>query len=424
MTPQRAAAVVAVALLVWSVPAGAQRLTIRSVEAVERWAEAVEVHVPGEPDASVAAMAAVTYGARVHLNTSYPLFVQVLHTPDRIEPRNELEARIVALGARIRRTPGAPAFLERAAILHLDAVVFARRFPAVRDEAPRSRAGESSPLLTRETVTLTRDGQIVGGMLTNWNLPFARSVLDEMGTLPAGMVTPQDRAFVSDWYHAVSAYLFANGMNADATSHLAAAARAWPDDGHALFDRATYAEAFGLPIYQAVRDEAADLRSVSARLPSEEKTNAEAERLYLRVLDVDPASVEARVRLARLLERRGQHEEAAAQLGKALAAQPAGVVAYYAHLFAGRVAAARGRHDEALRQYREASALYADAQAPRLGASQASLMLGDIPQALAALEHIGREDPAPPDPWWYYRLGAGRDVKALLAALWSRAKAR
>ena len=305
-----------------------------------------------------------------------------------------------------------------------------------------------------ERMTITQDGEVVGDTPGDWNLPFARSLLDELLTpterrtvsppcteeiaeglrqarlsslncrmvvLPSPPVSPDDREFVGAWYHAVAAFLFAMGMNGDATGHLHYAARVLPDDPRLLFDRGSYAETFGLPIYQAVHEWASSRpNTVITGIPAEQKTNAEAEQHYRRALEVDPSYVEARVRLARLLDRRGRHDEAAAQIDKALEAQPAGVVGFYARIIAGRIAVARGRYDEALRHYQAASSIHPYAQSALLGASHASLMLADVPQTLAPLGQLGGDHAKVADPWWDYQLGAGRDVNALLAALWAR----
>jgi tetratricopeptide (TPR) repeat protein len=190
-----------------------------------------------------------------------------------------------------------------------------------------------------------------------------------------------------------------------------------------LFDRGSYAETLGLPIYQAVQDAAsANPTRFISRIPAEEKTNGEAERLYRRALAIDPGYLEARVRLARLLAHRGQHDEAAAQTTNVLDARPTGVVAYYAFVVAGRVSAARRRYDEALRHYQAAAQLYPDAQSAALGASHAALMLADVAGTLAPVEHLGSDEVTfDADPWLDYQLGAGRDVNALMTRLWALA---
>ena len=453
----RAAA--AVLLVCPATPAAAQRQTPASFATIDAWVKAVTAHVPGQPDAPAGAAVAMTYEQRRNLNTSLPLFLRVLCERDVVFTRSEFDKAITRLARATRLTVGPWVFLARAAVLHSDAVVFARRFPPAPDDAPPPApggGGREPPLLTRERVTLTRDGEVYGDAPVRWHLPFARSLLDELLRpvaqlvlpaecpadaacpgddmppsvaraprvfVPTRPVTPADRAFVSEWYHAVTAYLFAQGMNGDATSHLQAAARVLPDDPRLLFDRGTYAETLGLPIYQAVRETVtARPNTFVSRIPSEDKMNAEAEGLYRRALEIDAGYVEARVRLARLLERRARHDEAATHIAKALDAQPTGVVGFYARIVAGRVAAARRRYDEALQHYRAASTLYASAQSALLGASHAALMLADLPGTLAAIEPLGTDSARfDADPWLDYQLGAGREVNALMTELWTNA---
>ena len=407
---RRPALLVALALMALAGRAqlDAQRLTPESAQYLEGWVKAVNRHTPGYPDGSVEAIATLTYGDRAQLSPSYTFFMRVLRG-ETMPVRNDIERDVFDLGRTTRADPGPSTFLKRAAVLHADAVVFADRYSPRVDDAPVLAAGASvPPLLMSERITLTRDGQVLGDANKNWNLPFARSLLDALRQL-----NPRaDAEFVGDWYHAVSAYLFSRGMFADAVRHLEAGARVLPGDPRMLFDRGTYAETFGLPIYQVIDD---------SRIPSEGKTNGEAEGLYRRALEIEPSYVEARVRLARLLDHRGRHDEAAAEIDKALTAPSSDVTGFYARIVAGRIAAARGRYEEALQRYREAAAQYPGAQSALLGTSHAALMLADVPQALTPLAQLDRLPVRDADPWLDYRLGAGRDASALLAALWEGA---
>ena len=401
---------VRVDVLVRPAPLEAQRLTLESADALLRWVQAVSDHKPGYPDAPARAVAGMTFGERLELSKPLPFFFRVLF--HNVEPRSEVQARIAAAATTVRWRPGAEIFLKRAAVLHADAVVFARRFPPPPDDAP-SVVPDSAwpPLLTNDRITLTRDAEVVDYARQNWNLPFARSLL----ALLVGEKPPKNSRdeFVGDWYHAVAAFLLATGMNADARPHLHESERVLPDDARLLFDRGTHAETFGLPIYQAIGDSA---------VPAEKQTNAEAERFYRRALAVDPSHVEARVRLARLLDHRGRHDEAAAEIDQALSARPLDVPGYYARIVAARIAASRGRYDEALQRYREASALYPGAQSALLGASHAALMLADMPQALIPIAELDASSAGDADPWMKYWVGIGRDVGVLLAALWGGAE--
>jgi len=274
-----------------------------------------------------------------------------------------------------------------------------------------------SALLAGERLVETLDGQVVGESATDWNWPFARELLVLLLS-----VSP-DRPFVAEWYHAINGYLLAMSNHGDLRAQLQRAAVVLPDEPRILFDRACRAEALGLPLYQAVSGDArhANRPGTSVEIPSEDKTDAEAETLFRHAIEVDPAYAEARVRLARLLERRGQHDAAVEQLELALAAKPDRATEYYAHLVAGRVAQARGRLSESLEHYVAASTLFPDAQSALLGASQAAAMTGDVQAALSSVHRLSvRSEASDGDPWWIYQIGAGRDAKGLMTGLWAR----
>jgi len=130
--------------------------------------------------------------------------------------------------------------------------------------------------------------------------------------------------------------------------------------------------------------------------------------------------VEARVHLARLLDVRGAHAEAATELKTALESKPAGVVGFYAHLFAARVAQEQNALQEAEAQYRDALTLFPNGQSALLGLSQVALAAGDAPSALKTLERLGPQSAAgDADPWWDYALASGLDVNELMQHVWA-----
>jgi tetratricopeptide (TPR) repeat protein len=431
ISPPLSALMVPMVLVSTPLSAVAPNQTPAPMTALRGWVEAVNAHVPGEPDAAVRYVAGLTYSGRAELNKLYPLFIKMLQER-LVVTGSEIDSDVAALARSVSQRSGSAAFLKRAAMLHTDALIFSGRFPRSPDDAPpplartgrgRARAADTPPLLYNERIASARDGEVLGDAQADWNLPFARSLLALLLGAGRGRVPEDDHAFVGEWYHAVSAFLFASRNYADATPHLQYAARVLPDDPHVLFDRATYAETLGLPIYQSVLDDPAygNGRPVLGGIPSRHQTNGAAERLYRRTLAVDPSYVEARVRLARLLEWRGQHEEADEQITAALAGQPSGVPLFFAHLIAGRIASVRGRYDDALRHYRAASGLKPRAQSALLGASHAALMLADVRDALGPLQQLaGGAARSDEDPWLNYEFGAGRDADALLTAVRSR----
>ena len=416
-------------------------LTSANALAVMTWVTAVQSHTPGRRDASAGRIATMTFEQRTELHAGMVIFLASVQGKKLIA-RNEAERQVLELAVSVKVNPGADAFLKRAAVLHSDVAVQNR----IDDATPVEGGVEAPtgdlvpPLLSRHRHMIDKDGEILGEVLSDWNWPFARSLLDLLFPKPA------DDPFVGTWYHATAAFMLRQGLYAEVAPHLARAALVLPDDPLALFDRASYAEIRGLPGIQVLlsdEDVIAMLRrrdgglSSLTRTPAQgptpldiplaSVTNDEAERLFRRVLRVDPSLVEARVRLGRLLVERKRHEEAAAELDIALAAKPEGPIAFYAHLFAGRAAQGLGKIADAAAHYKEAGALYPAAQSALLAQSQAALLGAD---AAGAAEPIHRLERLPvtvdgrEDPWWQYHLAAGRESDLLLRAMWKKAQER
>ena len=445
-----AAALVLTALV--SSTASARDLTPQTVRAFQDWVEAVRAHVPGQSDDAVVSVSHWTLGTRRDLDAGMRFFLTVLESK-KYDTGNNEAARMLADVARVARgNPDAPTFLRRAVVLHSDAAMFGDRYdsrveqPDHSKSPPRLKVDPRSgipidlqddarihPLLSHRLLTLDKDGELLGRVAASWNWPFARWLLEYLrGIAPAD-------PFVTEWYHATTAHMFANGLYGEATPHVQRAGEVLPDDANILFDRACYSEILGLPMHQVLLPDENDAQRglnqaewlarrsnrspATAGIPRGTVTNAEAERLFRRALQVDPSYVEARVRLARLLELRKRHEEAAAELKTALAANPTGVVGFYAHLFAGRTAQSLGKLNDAAHHFAEASALFPDAQSSLLGASQVALLGSDVSATLAPVGRLGAETAvSTADPWWQYHLAAGRDAGALLRDVWSKVR--
>ena len=305
-------------------------ITQATVLAIQKWVTAVQDHVPGQRDASVEMASALTFDDRVQMNAGRGFFLSFLEGKGKAEmiktvPEERL-ARLADAAMAIRG--GAKAFLKRAAVLHTD-TAFKREIDVpAHDRAVKDRVTSDGPavppvsgrpysaLLSQRSLYLNQDGKILGDTLSDWNWPFARSLLALLSPRPA------DDPFVGTWYHATTAFMFRRGLPGEVIEHLHRAAAMLPDDARILFDRACYAEILGLPRTQALLSD----RALS--IPDEDHTNGEAERLFRRALRADPSYVEARVRLGRLLGVRKRHAEAASEMATALAAKPIGSVLF------------------------------------------------------------------------------------------------
>lgn len=167
MTVRSTVGCAAVLLILAATPAGAQRQTPGSLDAIDKWVKMVDAHVPGRPDASLGAVVAMRYDTRRNLNTALPLFIRVLREREVVVTRSGFDQAVTRLARSVRLEIGSATFLKRAAVLHADAVVFANRFPHGPDDAPRPPVGAGrspqrvAPLLSNQRVVLTRDGEII-----------------------------------------------------------------------------------------------------------------------------------------------------------------------------------------------------------------------------------------------------------------------
>ena len=397
------------------------------VVALEHWVDAVQQHVPGRVDEPLRSVAVLTYDDRHRLLDAQAVFFRALLGKS-VPTSDASEARAARLGADRARVPGANAWLERAAILHGDAVIFASRLPQPPTD-PRDD-GDEGRLITAS------DGEYLGVAQPVWHSKFARDLLDRVQPRPAA------DAFVARWYHAMVAFFMGEGRYGEAAPLLRRAASLAPDDARLLFDRACLAEALGLPRSQQVllNPRAEDVepsppgappgrpgtpargtRVTRAAPVSERATNNEAERLFRRALAVDGSMAEARVRIGRLLILRTRYDEADRELTRALATTRDPAVAYLAHLFASRADARLGRDTAAADHAQAALDLFPDAQSALIASSLLALRRADVAGALAPIDRLARlADARPPrDPWSEYHMGAGRDAVAWLTSLWA-----
>jgi tetratricopeptide (TPR) repeat protein len=130
----------------------------------------------------------------------------------------------------------------------------------------------------------------------------------------------------------------------------------------------------------------------------------------------DPDLLEARLRLGRVLYRRGDLEAAARELEIVRSRATDDIVKYLSAVFLAAVETRRGRLDRASELYDLALRVFHNVQTAVIGQSQLAYLRGRPAEAAALmvplLERRDRED-----PWWVYVMGEAWHLKARLASL-------
>lgn len=155
----------------------------------------------------------------------------------------------------------------------------------------------------------------------------------------------------------------------------------------------------------------------SVRLEAPMILFARAEQFFRRVLVLDPLTTEARLRLGRVLDLTGRHDEASGMLSLAEKGLDSRLLRYYAALFAGRAAESRGKPDDARHAYERAMTLFPQAQSARLALAELAWRDADHALALSGVHALfitARGDRST-DPWWIYDVSLVLDWPRLVA---------
>lgn len=331
----------------------------------QQWLEAIHAHMPRDPGKP--AVDVSTWTGR------------------------ELED-VVADAKRHARTlaktdpDGANQILLRGAALHAD---IARLIP--EDTVRRSTS--------QITAYVVRDGRWLGIRYVSIHWQLGRSLLDSV--VPA----PGQHPAVREWYLETSEDLVELRQSAAAVDHFARARQLFPRDPSILYASGVLHERFGSTALQAAAESVIESNRTMASISTARGELASAERFFRDALQHRPAHVEARIRHGRVLDELGRHEEAAAELRRAIDDGASGAFLYLAWLFLGRAEEALG-HDEAARDaFERAAALYPNAQSPRLALSQIARRAGNRAAAQRELQAVARlpeDQQRREDPWWSY----------------------
>jgi tetratricopeptide (TPR) repeat protein len=317
-----------------------------------------------------------------------------LEAEDLFMPGRQLDPTAVADPA------GQPRFeiakvMVRVAMLHTDLMMVSR------DE----RAGIRLAGLPSTTLRVDdAKGSNVSDPGVYWDV--AREAMDLV------VPTPRGRALATDWYRVTSEYLLGHRDYALAAPHLQHARDVLPGDAQLAFDcGVVYENLAASGIQAAVPDDQAALTIGSRPI-----LLANAEFHFRSALLLEPGFHEAALRLGRILELLGRHEEALSHLRRVETLLPRPALQYYAALLVGRAHEAAGRSDEARAAFERALKHYPDAQSARLALAALTFRAsGQIP-ALPYVRSLGAGRPGA-DPWWAYDVSSTAAVSDHVDAL-------
>jgi tetratricopeptide (TPR) repeat protein len=139
---------------------------------------------------------------------------------------------------------------------------------------------------------------------------------------------------------------------------------------------------------------------------------------FERVLALNPATWEARMRLGRVSWQLGQTERARHEIAQALESAPSPSAEYLTRMIAGAIAEQGGHMNDALLHYRRAHSLCGDCQSVAVALSHALARTGARAAAVQVIERmLDVPSVLRSDPWWGYHMGQLQLLDELLEQL-------
>jgi hypothetical protein len=432
-----------------------QRAPSVVLEALESWLRAVEEHQPGVRDAPIATVspwsgadlgALLAEGLLPLLRACGRPLRQDLRAvagittphPRRGGLSDEELAFIRKLALGMCRSDGGVAqetppgavdhMLRGGAILHGDAAMMALPDPETGAWPPGGSPRRHRAAGSGSAMSMLADGThtpVPNTAAAHWAM--ARILLDQVRADPSDREpSPARDPMVRSWYRATLGFMAA--VPYVDTTHFGRAEELFGDDAvvHLLIGSmhewmASNAVQHALEVANSstLLGEPAGRPRIAPRFPvgSTEAEFGRARRHLEFALRLDASLTEARVRLGRVAGLTGNHRDAAAELRRAVAAEPDPLIAYYANLFLGAEEEALGRLTEAREAYRHAASLYPDAPTPRIALSHLMRRQGNRDEALRLIGEVlalRPEHSASSDPMRRYARAAGGHAKAML----------
>ena len=435
----RTALVIVVMLWAGSPTRGQSSAVDRTPDRIDRllqWLEAVERHEPGESDDWLLRVAswdrATLRRVWVDAGTIVSLVrepnVYVFYEPVEPEPFSgifrtlnpRIRSRVISYGwgdvkrlqviaKEVMDRGGENRMLVRGASLHADIVMLEAGQAVGPNASGRPRSSQ--------VMVFMSDGQQTGVDDAGVQWEMGRRLLDKVQHKGSRKPNPGDDETVRLWYLASNAYM--QGVEQLDGWHVERAVQLFPRDPEILFLAACAREVFSGPQIQNVLASTTLSRDLFDQIGDAGAELGKAERLFRQSLELNPKQVEARIRLGRVLGRRGRHLEAIVELRRATMETQNRLLQYYGQMFLGAEAAALDLPDEARRAFQRASELYPNAQSPHLAVGALAARMGDRGEALSAIEPVVTADEPlfSDDPWWSYYTAQARDLVGIVGAL-------
>ncbi len=242
------------------------------------------------------------------------------------------------------------------------------------------------------------------------------SLADDRTSIPGGLR--------SRWNVAIARVLLLNGEFGLAEASLDRVNTKIADDAAVLLALGTAKEG------RAMRLTADAPAGAKPRDPSEVKRErtelrAAAASLFERALTLDPALVEAHLRLARLAMNRGDDPGAEQELRTVTQASTDPNHVYLVHLWLGDIRERQKQWNAAAESYVEAVKARPDGQSAYVALARVLHEMGQGGQAAGVMDRWFARGITSPvaDPWWIYPLGLDARLEARFDALFAEVKA-
>jgi tetratricopeptide (TPR) repeat protein len=422
-----------------SVTQGQDSAVERKLDRIDRlrqWLDAVEEHEPGVPDDALMRVASWDRTTLWRIWIDVTSIVSLVREPDvavfyqpvedepfsgifrTLQPRYKTRTisygwsdvkRLQVIADEVKERGGENRILTRGASLHADIVMLEAVGTLALGRPQRSRSSLFMVYMSDGQQTGVDDGSV------QWEM--GRRLLDKVRPQGSRTNNPGGDETVRLWYLASNAYMQAFEQ-LDAW-HVDRSVQLFPRDPEILFLAACAREMLSGPQVQGVLRSTTIARGLFSQIGDEGQELEKTERLFRQSLERDPTRTEARIRLGRVLGRRGRHREAVVELRRATMETQNRLLQYYGQMFLGAEAAALDLVDEARGAYERAGELFPSAQSPRLGISALATRAGDRGGALAAIKPVvnGGEPLLADDPWWSYYTSQARDLVGITDAL-------